>query len=226
MKTITLCGSARFESAYRLCATLLAAAGINVRTHGFVPLSDQDVPLIDSQARRQVYDLAMLDKIFDADAVLVVDCAVGDVPPDAGFGYVGQETARELLWTSLQGIPVAFLTDLLAGHTGLEEAMDELAGYIGGVDLQVMELSVAKQLYDVATGRQVVAESQTDTSRCLMHAVLSAIASNMEVGGDPDNPTIADAALRFLDLEPMDEPQARGFLELLFGPVTRSTDAG
>jgi len=174
MKTITLVGSTRFADEFKLCLHLLTLQGISAIGYGGYGGPWEDPR--DSDVQAEILDMVHFEKISRADAVLVIDCRIGDHEATEVPSYIGVSTARSILWASTQGVVVAFLSDLLAGHTSIEAAMKELPEYVGGLDIQALELEVATTILDRALGHQHVVAAQTDTARDAMHAALSSIA--------------------------------------------------
>ena len=204
MRTITFIGSSRFNREHNRCATLLASLGAVVLTHGYL----FDEPTDNPGRRRPVFDLAMLDKIHRSDAVLVIDVEEANDQVEADKGYVGVETARELLWATMNQVPVAFLSDLMAGVLktgGLPMAMQDLVDALTDGEVLAMALDPAVDLLEHVTGQARAADAQEDTKLTVMHAVLSQLADENAEDAPlmAETPTMARQTLRFLNLEPL-----------------------
>ena len=231
MRTITMCGSSRFTAEFKTCARLLGQLG--VATHGLSSYRDdfsQDKFL--SPVTKEIVDLLHLAKVRDADIILVLDVNFEppfdtemrrlDAPMAEQKGYIGYSTAREIFYASMEDRPVAFLSDLLSANTSIEEAMTELAK-INPFEIPAMEVDVAKQLLELAIGRQTVADQQIDTSRDTMHAVLSDIAGSEDPQGIGE---MAAEALSFLGLVVMPPALREPYLKMIGGGIGAEGDRG
>ena len=215
MKTITLCGSSRFDKMYDTCATLLTGLAVVVLTHGY---HDPEVPAMpeDPTKRRPIYDLMMLDKIQKSDAILIVDVDGEQLSQAPGSGYYGEETAREILWASMNGVPIAFLSDS-AGAVGgdVAKAMSDVVDQLIEGSLLTMHVDPAIDLLNHVMGRQRVVEAKTDSTRDLMHAVLSHIADVPEAMMGDEATIAANQVLDAVGLVVMPQEQRAPYLAIV-----------
>jgi|SRR6185437_6040314 len=107
---ITLCGSTRFQKAFSdwnaaltLSGHVVYALAMHGRQASDVGKSE-DQPLI-NDAEKTKLDLMHLSKIEESDAILVLNV-------DA---YIGESTAREILWARLRGKEVYYLDNAPMG---------------------------------------------------------------------------------------------------------------
>lgn len=94
---ICLIGSARFEKEFKEAARELTLRGCTVYSLSVYP-SDMESQLWYTNSEKVVLDLVHLNKILNSDFVVLV-----------GDGYIGESTAREILWAGIhdkQVIPV------------------------------------------------------------------------------------------------------------------------
>ncbi len=89
---VTLCGSTRFEANFHEAALELGRRGIICFTLAAFPsvgnsVSERGQALEESNYDKVMLDLGYLEKISKSDAILIL-----------GDGYIGQSTAREILW--------------------------------------------------------------------------------------------------------------------------------
>jgi hypothetical protein len=89
--SVCLCGSARFLAEFRDANLHLTARGLSVMSMAAV---DEDaVGMVKSSpSLKTVFDLVHLNKILMTDCIVVV-----------GDGYIGESTAREIVWANMQG---------------------------------------------------------------------------------------------------------------------------
>lgn len=222
MRVVTLCGSARFENEFKICTTHLTLSGCIAISLGAFPADNEGDKAWYSQSQKELLDLVHLGKVSQADIVLVVDCPIGDVAPgqvDADsepIGYVGYSTAREILFSALEGKAVVFLSDLLSGSTSIEEAMTEVSRVQILTDIQPIEVDVALQLVEVAMGRETVATEQDNTKLNMMQAAISEIAESAYAEESLSSIImIADQTLNVLDIEPMSQRDREGYLAII-----------
>lgn len=90
MNTVCLCGSTRFLDEFQEANIELTKLGLTVITISMAmpkqEVSDHEKGL------KHLLDLVHLNKILRSDAIVVV-----------GDGYIGESTAREILWADMQG---------------------------------------------------------------------------------------------------------------------------
>jgi len=97
---VTLCGSARFENEFIVANRELGRCGIPVFGLSCLPRDrEPDAGVKADGYEKTMLDLVHLQKILAATHVLVV-----------GDGYIGQSTAREIVWAKLHRIPVLATT--------------------------------------------------------------------------------------------------------------------
>lgn len=226
MRTITLCGSANFEAEFKTCMKLLTMNGAVVIGLGSYPSENDGNKDWYGETKKHLFDLVHLEKVSQADGILVIDCHVGDEPFDGDTsGYIGFSTAREILWASLQSKPAAFLSDLLAGHTSIEDAMAELVKAFDDFKTPILEIEVAETLLERALGRLQVESAQDNTKTTVMHAVLSTIAENRRPEASLDAPDVAIDALTFLGLEVLPPAQRDAYLLMVDPNSSSNRDA-
>lgn len=96
INTVTLCGSTRFAADFAECNRELTKRGISVITISFA--AEKDVDGVEKeQGVKELLDLVHLNKILRSDAIVIV-----------GDGYIGFNTAREILWADMQGKYIYF----------------------------------------------------------------------------------------------------------------------
>lgn len=91
---VTLCGSVRFEDDFRVAGLELGRCGIACYTLAVMPplpanFNPRGQELNESGLDKIMLDLGYFAKIMQSDAILVL-----------GDGYIGQSTAREILWAN------------------------------------------------------------------------------------------------------------------------------
>lgn len=99
VNTICLCGSTRFLDDFNRANVELTKRGLSVITISMALVGEEQqkqAPL------KELLDLVHFNKILRADAVLVV-----------GDGYIGYSTAREVLWSLMQGKAVHMQVDYM-----------------------------------------------------------------------------------------------------------------
>lgn len=93
---VTLCGSVRFEEDFHEANLELARRGITCYSLVVWPSQGTDASergaALDGNYDKLMLDLGYLRKIAVSDAILVL-----------GDGYIGQSTAREILWAHMNG---------------------------------------------------------------------------------------------------------------------------
>lgn len=94
MKVITLCGSARYELEFIQANKELSLRGMTVFSLSVLP---RDAGKKDwyTHGQKTMLDLVHLDKILKSDSVVIVH-------PE----YIGESTAREIMWAHTHQIPV------------------------------------------------------------------------------------------------------------------------
>lgn len=93
---VTLSGSTRFEAEFISAQRELSRWGINFFSLAVLPqhrLPDEN--WADGSYDKVIADLLYFDRILHSDAVVVL-----------GDGYIGQSTAKEILWASIQQKPI------------------------------------------------------------------------------------------------------------------------
>ncbi len=107
---ITLCGSTRFQKAFSdwnaaltLSGHVVYALAMHGRQASDVGKSE-DQPLVTDDEKIKL-DLMHLSKIEESDAILVLNVD----------GYIGESTAREILWTKMRGKDVYYLNNTQIG---------------------------------------------------------------------------------------------------------------
>ena len=93
MNTVTLCGSTRFLEDFNTANRELSTRGLTVFSISLALPSNEAAGGV-----KHILDLVHLNKILKSDAIVVV-----------GDGYVGESTAREILWAAMQGKPIFWL---------------------------------------------------------------------------------------------------------------------
>jgi hypothetical protein len=92
--TVCLCGSTRFIDDFNRANVELTKRGLSVITISMaLPKNEQGSE--DEAGLKKFLDLVHLNKILRADAIFVV-----------GNGYIGESTAREILWAEMHGKPI------------------------------------------------------------------------------------------------------------------------
>lgn len=103
MNTVCLCGSTRFLNEFQEANIELTKLGLTVITISMAmpkqPENDKEDGL------KHLLDLVHLNKILKSDAIVVV-----------GDGYIGESTAREILWATMQGKKI-FSTEQMKGSS-------------------------------------------------------------------------------------------------------------
>lgn len=92
MRTVTLCGSARFEAEFREANKQLGLRGWAVYALSTYPSDNGNQHEWYTGGEKVMLDLVHLGKILETGAILVV-----------GNGYIGPSTAREILWADMLG---------------------------------------------------------------------------------------------------------------------------
>ncbi len=225
MKTITLCGSARFETEYKVCMRLLTMNGVTAIGLGDYPSDNDGEKEWYTPAVKEVLDLVHISKVSQADIILIVDCTFEpafDVAAsrDEPLSYVGFSTARELLWCALQDKPVAFLSDMIDGES-IEEAMAALSQAVPHADAQTIELDVAVKLMGAALGREEVAKDQRETHFNVMHASLSGSVIATDAKSALDLRRDAAETLEFIGLGTMADQEREAYLNMVYGTVVQ-----
>lgn len=108
---ITLCGSARFESAFHEWNKKLTLAGHVVYSLAVFPSQEQEKNWY-TERQKQTLDLIHLAKIENSDWIFVLD--VG--------GYVGESTAREIQFAKIMKRGIYLLTEV-ENNPPLENAL-------------------------------------------------------------------------------------------------------
>lgn len=93
---VTLSGSTRFEAEFIIAQRELSRWGINFFSLAVLPqhrLPDEN--WADGSYDKVIADLLYFDRILNSDAVVVL-----------GDGYIGQSTAKEILWAWIQQKPI------------------------------------------------------------------------------------------------------------------------
>lgn len=89
---VTLCGSTRFEAEFISAQCELSLRGINFFSLAVFPKDRQDsISWADGQWSKTIADLLYYDRIIHSDAIVVL-----------GDGYIGQSTAKEIVWAWIQ----------------------------------------------------------------------------------------------------------------------------
>lgn len=94
---ITLCGSARFEDAFKRLNKALTLAGHVVYSLAVFP-SDEVNKEWYTKDEKETLDLVHLAKIDNSDAIVVID---GDIISKA-CSYIGESTTKEIAWASMK----------------------------------------------------------------------------------------------------------------------------
>lgn len=95
-KTVTLCGSTRFEDEFIEASRQLSFYGILVYTLAVYPSHRQiNETWKDGTLEKTMGDLLYFERILKSDAVVVL-----------GDGYIGESCAREILWAGIQKKPI------------------------------------------------------------------------------------------------------------------------
>jgi hypothetical protein len=97
---ITLCGSAKFESAFHEWNKKLTLAGHTVYGLAVYPSSMEGNKDWYNEQEKIILDLIHLDKILNSDIIVVIDVD----------GYTGFSTKREIQWARIQGKRVFWIT--------------------------------------------------------------------------------------------------------------------
>jgi hypothetical protein len=110
---VTLCGSTRFEADFHEASLELGRRGIICFTLASFPTATGDVStrgqaLTESNYDKVMLDLGYFEKILRSDAILVL-----------GDGYVGQSTAREILWAAQLGKGIVSQWDFVKMTVGV-----------------------------------------------------------------------------------------------------------
>src|SRR5271169_4422393 len=95
---VTLCGSTRFEAEFITAQRELSRRGVNFFSLAVLP--SHRMPgesWNDGEWNKTIADLLYYDRIIHSDAIVVL-----------GDGYIGQSTAREIIWAWIQGKGIAF----------------------------------------------------------------------------------------------------------------------
>ncbi len=93
---VTLSGSTRFEAEFIKAQRELSRAGIQFFSLAVLPQHrEPGENWTDGSYDKVIADLLYFDRILRSDALVVL-----------GDGYIGQSTAREILWAGIQGKPV------------------------------------------------------------------------------------------------------------------------
>jgi hypothetical protein len=120
---ITLCGSTRFQDAFRDWDVILTKAGHVVYTlcrSGAVSISAED---------KRRYDLIHLKKITESDAILVLNVD----------GYYGDSVTREIEWARMHDKAVYWLiAKPLAGEPALGVSVWRLYSLFDGVPINAV----------------------------------------------------------------------------------------
>jgi|SRR6185369_2390554 len=111
---ITLCGSARFEDLFHAWDKKLTLLGHVVYGLAVYPSFMGNQKEWYTAEEKTKLDLAHLAKIENSDCILVLN-------PE---GYIGESTAREILWAQLQGKMVYYLEVTKAGQEDSSELTD------------------------------------------------------------------------------------------------------
>jgi hypothetical protein len=92
--TVCLCGSTRFVDDFNRANVELTKRGLSVISISMaLPKNEQGNE--GEEGLKKFLDLVHLNKILRADAIFVV-----------GDGYIGESTAREILWAHMHGKPI------------------------------------------------------------------------------------------------------------------------
>jgi hypothetical protein len=94
VNTICLCGSTRFLDDYHAANIELTRRGFSVITISQAMPRQPDGSHEENGLKRML-DLVHLNKILRADAIFIV-----------GRDYIGQSTAGEIIWATMQGKPI------------------------------------------------------------------------------------------------------------------------
>jgi len=103
--TVCLCGSTKYLEDFHEANVQLTRRGFSVITISEALRRDDE----QNSGLKKILDLVHLNKILRSDVVAVV-----------GPGYVGESTAREILWADMQGKRIVLLHDLKDAAEGID----------------------------------------------------------------------------------------------------------
>ena len=89
---VTLCGSRRFEKEFIEAQRELSRRGVLCFSLAVLPQHAEPNEMIDGSLDKTMADLLYYDRILHSEAILVL-----------GDGYIGDSTAREILWANIKG---------------------------------------------------------------------------------------------------------------------------
>ncbi len=92
VNTVCLCGSTKYMDAFNEANVELTKRGFSVITISMALPKKSGQLKPEDEGLKNYLDLVHLNKVLRSDAVFVV-----------GPGYIGYSTAREILWTDMQG---------------------------------------------------------------------------------------------------------------------------
>lgn len=197
MKTVVLCGSARFEKGFKETMRELTLQGFVVIGMGSYPSENGDNKDWYDSTQKEVLDMVHFQKIMLADSVVVID--QDEFQPSLEPGYVGYSTAREILWAAMHD-------KIMVKLSSYDNYMDMAQDLVDEASSDDVLLAMAEKALTVKQGVEVFNHQLDDNKVSVMHAALSRISCMTGITMTTAAEFAGNTLMR-LNMDPMDESE-------------------